>query len=86
MASTSNALEISAAPMPLGESAPSCSPSSADPRPYKCVVDVAFDSPTQAKHAMDVLSVDGELGEKVVKNFALVLSEVVSEDDAILRV
>jgi hypothetical protein len=35
---------------------------------------------------MDVLSVDGELGEKVVKNFALVPSEVVSEDDAILRV
>jgi len=72
--------------MPLGESAPSCLPSSADPRPYKCVVDVVFDSPTRAKHAMDVLSVDGELGDKVVKNFAIVSSEGGSEDDVILRV
>ena len=43
----------------------------ADPRPYKAQVEVTFPTPTQAKHAMDVLSVDGELGDKVVKTFAI---------------
>jgi len=43
----------------------------ADPRPYKAQVEVIFPTPTQAKHAMDVLSVDGELGDKVVKTFAI---------------
>lgn len=43
----------------------------ADPRPYKAQVEVTFPTPTQAKHAMDVLSVDGELGDKVVKTFTI---------------
>ena len=43
----------------------------ADRRPYKAQVEVTFPTPTQAKHAMDVLSVDGELGDKVVKTFAV---------------
>ena len=45
-----------------------------DPRPYKAQVEVTFPTPTQAKHAMDVLSVDGELGDKVIKTFAIVPS------------
>ena len=45
-----------------------------DPRPYKAQVVVTFPTPTQAKHAMDVLSVDGELGNKVIKTFAIVPS------------
>lgn len=46
----------------------------ADPRPYKAQVEVTFPTPTQAKHAMDVLSVDGELGDKVIKTFAIAAS------------
>ena len=55
-----------------------------DPRPYKCQVDVTFSTFTEAKRAMDVLSVDGELGDKVVKKFETVSSE--SGDGFVLRV
>lgn len=79
----SNGVESLAAPAEEGNSAAA---SSADPRPYKCKVEVTFASPDQAKHAMDVLSVDGELGDKVVKNFALIPAEDGSEGDVILRV
>jgi hypothetical protein len=58
-----------------------------DPRPYKAQVEVTFPTPTQAKHAMDVLSVDGELGNKVVKTFAIVPSgEGNDESGVIMRV
>ena len=58
-----------------------------DPRPYKAQVEVTFPTPTQAKHAMDVLSVDGELGDKVVKTFAIIPStEEGGESGVIMRV
>ena len=50
-----------------------------DRRPYKCQVDVKFPSQTQAKRAVEVISVDGELGDKVVKTFSLVAADERSE-------
>ena len=50
-----------------------------DRRPYKCQVDVKFPSQTQAKRAGEVISVDGELGDKVVKTFSLVAADERSE-------
>ena len=59
----------------------------ADPRPYKAQVEVIFPTPTQAKHAMDVLSVDGELGDKVIKTFAIAPStEGEDESCVVMRV
>lgn len=41
-------------------------------RPYKCKVDLALPSPIYAQHLKDALSVDGELGNKIVKSFSVV--------------
>ena len=41
-------------------------------RPYKCKVDIALPSPVYAQHIKDVISVDGELGNKIVKSFSIV--------------
>lgn len=41
-------------------------------RPYKCLVDLSLPAPIYAQHLKDVLSVDGELGNKIVKNFSIV--------------
>ena len=40
-------------------------------RPYKCQVDIALPSNIYAQHLKDVLSVDGELGDKIVKSFSV---------------
>jgi hypothetical protein len=47
-------------------------------RPYKCKVDLALPSPIYARYLKDVLSVDGELGNKIIKSFSIV---GVSEED-----
>ena len=47
-------------------------------RPYKCKVDLALPTPIYAQHLKDALSVDGELGNKIVKYFSVVR---VSEDE-----
>lgn len=41
-------------------------------RPYKCKVDLALPTPIYAHHLRDALSVDGELGNKIVKSFSIV--------------
>ena len=41
-------------------------------RPYTCRVDLALPSSIYANHLKDVLSVDGELGNKIVKSFSVV--------------
>ena len=41
-------------------------------RPYTCKVDLALPSHTHAQHLKDVLSVDGELGNKIIKTFSVV--------------
>jgi len=38
---------------------------------YKCSIDIQFPSPLHAQYALDVLSVDEEIGEKVSKSFEL---------------
>ena len=40
-------------------------------RPYKCTVEITFPSKIDAQRAMDVLSVDNEVGERAVKFFTL---------------
>mmetsp|Transcript_28733 Transcript_28733/g.52516 ORF Transcript_28733/g.52516 Transcript_28733/m.52516 type:complete len:111 (-) Transcript_28733:399-731(-) len=40
--------------------------------PYKCEVDITFPTARHAKTCMDVLSVDDEIGDRVVKSFELV--------------
>lgn len=40
-------------------------------RPYKCQIDLALPTATHAQHLRDVLSVDGELGNKIVKFFSV---------------
>ncbi len=41
-------------------------------RPYTCRVDLALPTPTHAQLLQDALSVDGELGNKIVKSSAIV--------------
>jgi hypothetical protein len=41
-------------------------------RAYKCKVDLALPSPIYAQYLKDVLSVDGELGNKITKSFSIV--------------
>ena len=50
-------------------------------RPYKCKVDIALPSSIYAKHLRDVLSVDGELGNKIVKSFSVVSTKEYGDDD-----
>eukprot|EP00956_Cyclotella_meneghiniana_P015493 scaffold23804_cov48-Cyclotella_meneghiniana.AAC.13 len=50
-------------------------------RPYKCKVDIALPSSIYAKHLRDVLSVDGELGNKIVKSFSVVSTMEYGDDD-----
>lgn len=46
-------------------------------RAYKCKVDLALPSPIYAQYLKEVLSVDGELGNKITKSFSIVsVSEV----------
>jgi hypothetical protein len=37
---------------------------------YKCSIDIQFPSPLHAQNALDVLSVDEEIGDKVSKSFS----------------
>lgn len=59
-------------------------------RPYKCKVDIALPSSLYARHLLDVLSVDGELGNKIVKSFSIVSTkerdDEGDDDDDALRV
>ncbi|KAL7529455.1 hypothetical protein ACHAWF_002981 [Thalassiosira exigua] len=41
-------------------------------RPYKCTVHLALPSNQYARHLKDVVSVDKEISNKVVKSFAIV--------------
>ena len=41
-------------------------------RPYKCTVHIALPSNQYAQHLKDVISVDQEISNKVVKSFAIV--------------
>lgn len=50
-------------------------------RPYKCKVDIALPSSIYAKYLCDVLSVDGELGNKIVKSFSIVSTNEYHDDD-----
>ena len=41
-------------------------------RPYKCTIHIALPSNQYAQHLNDVISVDQEISNKVVKSFAIV--------------
>jgi hypothetical protein len=41
-------------------------------RPYKCTVHIALPNNTYAQHLKDVISVDQEISNKVVKSFTIV--------------
>ena len=41
-------------------------------RPYKCTVQLALPSNQYAQHLKDVISVDKEISDKVVKSFSIV--------------
>ena len=41
-------------------------------RPYKCTVHLALPSTVYAQHLKDIMSVDQEISNKVVKSFAVV--------------
>ena len=41
-------------------------------RPYKCTIHISLPSNQYAQHLKDVLSVDQEISNKVVKSFAIV--------------
>jgi len=43
-------------------------------RPYKCTIHIALPSNQYAQHLKDVISVDQEISNKVVKSFAIVSS------------
>ena len=49
-------------------------------RPYKCTVQLALPSNQYAQHLKDVISVDQEISNKVVKTFSIV-SAAPSEKD-----
>ena len=42
-----------------------------DEKPYHCTIEINFAEPLHAKHAMEVLSVDEEIGNRVTKSFAV---------------
>eukprot|EP00984_Skeletonema_dohrnii_P023470 scaffold12556_cov172-Skeletonema_dohrnii-CCMP3373.AAC.2 len=60
-------------------------------RPYKSTVHIALPSTQYAQHLKDVVSVDEEVSNKVVKSFSIVTSQEVDGsdvdrgNDAILR-
>ena len=41
-------------------------------RPYKCTIHIALPSNQYAQHLKDVISVDQEISNKVIKSFAIV--------------
>ena len=41
-------------------------------QPYKCTVQIALPSKKYAQHLKDIISVDQEISDKVVKSFSLV--------------
>lgn len=53
-------------------------------RPYKCTVHIALPSNQYAQHLKDVMSVDQEISNKVVKSFAVVHTspEITDDGDA----
>ena len=44
-------------------------------KPYQCEIDIAFPTSLHALHAKQVLEVDREIGDKVVKSFAILHPE-----------
>ena len=43
-----------------------------DEKPYKCTIEINFPKALHAQHAMEVLGVDEEIGNRVTKSFAVV--------------
>ena len=50
-------------------------------RPYKCTIHIALPSNQYAQHLKDVISVDREISNKVVKSFAIVSASDINSDD-----
>ena len=50
-------------------------------RPYKCTIHIALPSNQYAQHLKDVISVDQEISNKVVKSFAIVSASDINSDD-----
>jgi hypothetical protein len=44
---------------------------SSSEKPYKCTIEINFSEPLHAQHAMEVLNVDEEIGNRVTKSFAV---------------
>ena len=53
-------------------------------RPYKCTARIALPSHLYAKHLIDVISVDREISDKVVKSFSIVGHDDGNDDDALI--
>jgi len=49
-------------------------------RPYKCTIHIALPSNQYAQHLKDVISVDQEISNKVVKSFAIVSASDINSD------
>jgi hypothetical protein len=45
-------------------------------RPYKCTVQIALPSDQYAQHLKDIISVDQEISDKVVKSFSVVMDSM----------
>lgn len=50
-------------------------------RPYKCTIQIALPSNQYAQHLKDIISVDQEISDKVVKSFAVVESTSCTQHD-----
>jgi hypothetical protein len=50
-------------------------------RPYKCTARIALPSHLYAEHLKDVISVDQEISDKVVKSFSIVSHDCSDVDD-----
>ncbi len=50
-------------------------------RPYKCTAHIALPSRLYAEHLKDVISVDQEISDKVVKSFSIVSHDGNDVDD-----
>ncbi len=45
-------------------------------RPYKCTVQIALPSNQYAQHLKDIIAVDQEISDKVVKSFSIVMDSI----------
>lgn len=50
---------------------------------YQCQIDILFPTATQALHAKEVLEVDGEIGDQIMKTFQVIANDARNTEDIV---